>query len=41
VRYGFGYESVDASRLRGDEAIVDRAAEIPDALRRLLDQTQG
>lgn len=36
VRYGFGYQSVDPSRLRGDEALVDRAGEIPGAVRRLL-----
>ena len=41
VRYGFGYESVDASRFRGDEAVVDRGAEIPDAVRRLLDDVRG
>lgn len=41
VRYGFGYQSVDPSRLRGDEALVDRASEIPDAVRRLLDSTRA
>lgn len=37
VRYGFGYEGVDTSGLDGDEALVDRAADIPDAVRRLLE----
>jgi phosphoglycolate phosphatase len=36
TRYGFGYHGVDPARLRGDEAIVDRPAEIPGAVRRLL-----
>jgi phosphoglycolate phosphatase len=38
ARYGFGYQGVDAARLRGDEAVVDRAEEIPGAVRRLLAQ---
>lgn len=38
ARYGFGYQNLDPSRLRGDEALVDSAAEIPDAVRRLLDR---
>ncbi len=36
ARYGFGYHGVDAARLDGAEAIVDRADEIPAAVRRLL-----
>jgi phosphoglycolate phosphatase len=36
ARYGFGYEQFDTSRLTGVEALVDRPAEIPDAVRRLL-----
>jgi phosphoglycolate phosphatase len=36
VRYGFGYQSVEPSQFRGDEAVVDRAADIPDAVLRLL-----
>ena len=36
ARYGFGFHGVDPARLRGDEAIVDRASDIPAAVRRLL-----
>jgi phosphoglycolate phosphatase-like HAD superfamily hydrolase len=36
ARFGFGYEGVDSSRLTGDEAIVDRPADIPAAVRQLL-----
>jgi phosphoglycolate phosphatase len=37
VRYGFGFQSVDPSRLGGDEALVDRAADIPGAVQGLLE----
>jgi phosphoglycolate phosphatase len=36
ARYGFGYHGVDVKRLVGDEAVVDCAADIPAAVRRLL-----
>ena len=36
ARYGFGYEQFETSRLTGVEALVDSPAEIPDAVRRLL-----
>ena len=36
ARYGFGYEQFPVSQLRGDEGLVDRPAEIPATVRRLM-----
>ena len=36
ARYGFGYDGFPVDRLRGDEALVDAPAQIPEAVERLL-----